>query len=286
MTCNDLSIVTYNLHGYNQGLSYLCELLSHNDIICVQEHWLSSSDSNKLLDINGDFLVVAFYALDDALGRGVLRGRPFGGLAIFIKSSLINKLNIICRTDRLIIVQLNNLLIGNIYMPCADDELFTSILGNISDHIHDSVAASNIEHYIIAGDFNYSCVLHNSLTDVFNDFISSCNLCHTVHCDLNTPMVTYMHSSLNHKSMIDYILVSTSLYKYVSSAGIHDSGLNLSDHIPVVMWLRGLSMVGYDIRKVDDNHGDCFERKSIRWDKADLAMYYTATGVNLSPIFR
>ena len=45
MTARDeLSVVTDNLHGYNQGSPYLHDLLISNDVVCVQEHWLSSTD--------------------------------------------------------------------------------------------------------------------------------------------------------------------------------------------------------------------------------------------------
>src|SRR2546425_8391235 len=135
MTDRNFKVVTYNLHGLNQGLPFLQELLLNSDIVCVQEHWLSSVDCSKL-NINTDFTVIASYALDDVIGKGVLRGRPFGGLALFVRNSLIQNLTIICKTDRLVVLKMNNCLIFNVYMPCNDRELFTSILGTISYHIN------------------------------------------------------------------------------------------------------------------------------------------------------
>src|SRR2546425_9446572 len=99
-----------------------CSKICHSlyDIICIQEHWLSSGDMYKLSDLSKDFSVVVSFAVDSVLGGGVLRGRPFGGLAIFVKSNMICKWSIICKSDRLIIIQVNNLLICNGYMPNDD----------------------------------------------------------------------------------------------------------------------------------------------------------------------
>src|SRR6184192_3971656 len=83
MAANELKVVTYNCHGLNQGTPYLKDLLLLNDIICIQEHWLSSKDLSKLTELNSDFEVIASFAVDSALDSGILRGRPYGGLAIF-----------------------------------------------------------------------------------------------------------------------------------------------------------------------------------------------------------
>ena len=50
MALNDLKVVTYNCHGFNQGLTYLKDLLCYNDIICIQEHWLCSKDLPNLAE--------------------------------------------------------------------------------------------------------------------------------------------------------------------------------------------------------------------------------------------
>lgn len=47
MACNSATsykVVTYNLHGFNQGKIMLKELCDRFDIITVQEHWLCGYD--------------------------------------------------------------------------------------------------------------------------------------------------------------------------------------------------------------------------------------------------
>ena len=64
MGTNDFTVVTYNCHGFNQGRPLLQDLLQSNDIICIQEHWLSSGDMYKLSDLSEDFSVIASFAVD------------------------------------------------------------------------------------------------------------------------------------------------------------------------------------------------------------------------------
>ena len=40
----NLKIVTYNLHGINQGKMYLTSLCEEYDVVFVQEHWLAPFD--------------------------------------------------------------------------------------------------------------------------------------------------------------------------------------------------------------------------------------------------
>jgi len=209
MSVNECRVVTYNCHGFNQGSPYLQDLLLSNDIICIQEHWLSSSDFLKLSDLNKDFTVIASFAVDSVLGCGVLRGRPFGGLCIFVKSDLIAKLNIICKSDRLIVIQMNNLLICNVYMPCDDLNLFTDILGMISDYIVNK--DRSVDHYLVAGDFNCNFLLPGPSNDVFRCFANSCLLSNTLSGASHGNLVTYRHNTLNHSSCIDYIFMSSVL---------------------------------------------------------------------------
>ena len=42
-----LRLVTFNLHGFNQGIHYLHELYLSNDIVLIQEHWLPPCDLHR-----------------------------------------------------------------------------------------------------------------------------------------------------------------------------------------------------------------------------------------------
>ena len=54
------SIVTFNLHGFNNGFSMLKELCTSHDIIAVQEHWLRPDNLNELGLIDLDLISMRY----------------------------------------------------------------------------------------------------------------------------------------------------------------------------------------------------------------------------------
>ena len=285
MAGNEFSVVAFNLHGFNQGSQYLHDLLECNDIVCVQEHWLSSTDADMLNNINNNFTVVASFAVDAILGKGVLRGRPFGGLAIFVRANIINNLKIVNLSDRLIVIKVNNVLLSNVYMPCNDSDLAISILGTIADLLDNNV--SNADHVILAGDFNLSLIHDNPMVDSFKQFLNSCHLVNAYDYLNNRVDYTYKHPSLDNKSVIDYIFVSNFLFNALLNVNVQDSGVNFSDHVPVIANFK-MCIQKNRIASTCKTNPERRERniiKTLRWDKADLGKYYEYTYRHLCPIY-
>ena len=77
LTCNFINFTTYILHGFNQGATQRRDLCSTSDIIALQEHWL----------FHDSFQCIAKSVMANKLESGILVGRRFGGLAIFIKKA-------------------------------------------------------------------------------------------------------------------------------------------------------------------------------------------------------
>ena len=83
-----IRVVSFNLHGYKNNLDFLQQLLSSNDIVFVQELWLYDSELPLLSMLSNDFIVYAQSGMtNDATQEGMIRGRPFGGVAVFIRKS-------------------------------------------------------------------------------------------------------------------------------------------------------------------------------------------------------
>jgi len=80
-----LLCVSYNIHGFKSNWHYLKSLLNNNDIVFVQEHWLPSCDLQCLHSLHSDFFVYARSSMDDKYEHGLRRGRPFGGVAAFVR---------------------------------------------------------------------------------------------------------------------------------------------------------------------------------------------------------
>ena len=115
------SIVTFNLHGFNNGFSMLKELCTSHDIIAVQEHWLRPDSLNKLGLIDLDFNFHAVSGMTSAVSHGIIRGRPFGGVGFLWRKSVNCFVQFIDAdpSGRCIVIKLNcgpkSILLFNIY---------------------------------------------------------------------------------------------------------------------------------------------------------------------------
>jgi len=88
--CECVSIISYNMHGYNQGSHTVRDLMLSikPDVFLLQQHWLTLA---KLCSFENDFLQYMCFgasAMSSCVERGVLRGRPFGGVMTLVGKKL------------------------------------------------------------------------------------------------------------------------------------------------------------------------------------------------------
>ena len=128
-----INIVSFNLHGFKNNWHYLHNLLSNNDVIFVQEHWLLPSELHLLHSVSEHFIVFLKSAMEERCNQGLLLGRPIGGVAFFARKALGNLVKFGgCDMDgRVIYVKLVcnsvSLLLFGCYFPCFDS-LFVCLL--------------------------------------------------------------------------------------------------------------------------------------------------------------
>jgi len=74
------------------------------------------------------------------VSRGYLRGRPFGGVAMFVNSRLADVTRLVTASTRYIIVQVGQVVLINVYLPrtttpCRNEEFIglANILYDISN---------------------------------------------------------------------------------------------------------------------------------------------------------
>ena len=109
-------IVSYNLHGLNQGREML-ELLCNDmraAIILVQEHWLGPDMLYKMNLLSTNYAAFGISAMEDELNCNILRGRPYGGTAILVRSDLLSVCNVLLCTDRVVAIRVCDLIIINV----------------------------------------------------------------------------------------------------------------------------------------------------------------------------
>ena len=90
----DFNLVTFNLGGFNQGILMLKSIcsLDTNSVIFVQESWLTQDQLYHFYIFKCDYYVYGISAMDSTLGKGLLRGRPHGGVHMFVRKSLENSM--------------------------------------------------------------------------------------------------------------------------------------------------------------------------------------------------
>ena len=179
-----IKFASYNMHGFNNGLPMMQDICKSADIILIQEHWLQTSELNKLNLIDRNFSSLAVSAMDIKSGDGILRGRPFGGTGILWRKSLVNdglhiKLIDKDKVDgRYITVMLSNkLLITCVYLPCHNSSTaYTVELSAICAHLESILDKHADCYHIMAGDFNFECNSTQQGYKLFNNQCSTYNL--------------------------------------------------------------------------------------------------------------
>jgi len=86
---NDLFIVSYNMHGFNQGIELIKDLLNSSqtpDIIMLQEHWLTPANLFLFSKITTRY-AFGRSAMSDRVTEGLF-GRPYGGTMVLVRNKL------------------------------------------------------------------------------------------------------------------------------------------------------------------------------------------------------
>jgi len=281
MASSPLTFVTYNMHGYNQGIHYIKQICYSADLIFVQEHWLPPCDLHKLQNISDDFICYSSSAMCNVIDRGILVGRHFGGVAILVRSSIARHCKLLCKTERYIIVKLGDSILVNVYMPCASVPHYTDVYCDTLASISAYISCCTYQSIVFDGDLNFDFNVGGAVSNILTDFMDSFKLVPTYGRLSGTLQETYRHASLYASSLIDHFLVSSSLLDSVYSIQIVGDGCNVSDHVPLVL-LLSLLLTVYQLRHANPTHKR--DLKRLRWDKADLSDYCDSTYVHLSVI--
>ena len=207
---------TYNLHGLNQGKSYLPTICESHDLVLVQEHWLLPNDLDILNSIHCDFIQLSSSAMMDSVCRSVLRGRPHGGVGILVRNNLFKifkNVKCLAKRERFIAISVFDIVIINLYLPvCKSDDRYKDELTFIFEHI----ANSCCNKVVLGGDFNFELCDNNTGFKILSNYISKLGLmpCDDMMLSYNDA-VTYSHTRTLKGSFIDHFCVSSKMWTSV-----------------------------------------------------------------------
>ena len=108
------------MHGFNQGFLVIENLIENDllDLFLVQEHWLTPENLYKLEKFFPEYFFLGCSAMNLQVGSGILRGRPFGGVATLIHKRLRSVTETIQCEERFCIARVANYSVVNVYLPC------------------------------------------------------------------------------------------------------------------------------------------------------------------------
>ena len=269
-------VISYNLHGFNQGVNTITDLISdlNVDVIAIQEHWLSPANFDSIKN----YFFFGSSAMTHAVETGILRGRPFGGVGLLVSNKLRHITRSIMSNDRIAVISVDNLIICSVYFPCSGSPDRELICGDIIDNLINLRLQYPNSEFIIAGDFNTDLNSNDSVANAINNFVNNCSL---FRCDClaaNIALPTFCNSSFR-TSTIDFMLSST-VANFIDFV-VLDPDVNFSDHSPIMgTFIRR--------RNICQNRGSSanavFNPVRLRWDKADINKYYNFTRTNLEPL--
>jgi exonuclease III len=277
-----IKVVSFNMHGFNQGCAAIDELISNYspDVVLLQEHWLTPVNLHKFDDNYANYFSFGCSAMSKNVESGMLSGRPFGGVMCLVNNNLRKLSETIYCSERFAVIKVCNCIIINVYLPCvgtADRLLICEDL--LTDAWAWRERFTDCE-CIIAGDFNTD--LNSS--DIVSTWINAFSQEHSlIRCDNLFPMAktpTYINSALNHQSIIDYILISSQ--QIAADYVILDLDINFSDHLPLLgtFELSGCN----NVNNVNEDLGLAAAPVQLRWDHADTLSYYQYSGHHLQPV--
>ncbi|XP_053618243.1 uncharacterized protein LOC128679811, partial [Plodia interpunctella] len=225
-------MISFNCKNVVRSVDCVRSLCQKADIVALQETWLLPHDIQFLGSIDDNFAFTGNSAVDTS--AGVLRGRPYGGVALLWRKAVFPCVSVLtCRSVRLAAIKITqgerSFLVITVYMPTDCKENLVEFTECMSE-IYAIVESNDVETVFILGDFNahpgeqFSLELLNFCTEQY----WSC-----IDMDL-LPSDTYTFVSDVYGCLrwLDHCVVTAAARATVLNVSVVH-GVYWSDHIPM-----------------------------------------------------
>lgn len=230
-------MVSFNCKSVKRSIDGVRQMCAFADIVALQETWLLSHDIPTFLDsIDDNFGSTGTTAVDTS--AGLLKGRPYGGVALLWRKSMFPCVSVIsCDNPRIAVIKITmdsrSILVFSVYMPTNDREklhIFTDCLSAIRAIIEDN----SVESVLMLGDFNAHP--HELFCNELLDYMSEQNWFCADFDKLGISSDTYTFISEAHNSMrwLDHYIVTKAAFKLVTNIYVMYD-VYWSDHFPLVI---------------------------------------------------
>lgn len=227
---------SFNCKNVKRSIHGVRELCRRCDLVALQEVWLAPEDIPYLGTIDSGFGYTGTSAMDTS--AGILRGRPFGGVALLWKNSVFKQVSVLqCNSDRICAIKLitsdHPVIVMSVYMPAdSRDNLpeFTDCLSTVSAIIDEY----GVQSVFILGDLNsdISSLFYSELKHFCGENCLSC-----IDVELlgeGSGTYTFISDAHGSSSWLDHCVVTESAKQVVTNISVIYDTL-WSDHFPLVV---------------------------------------------------
>lgn len=231
---NMCRLTTFNCKSVKRSIDNVRDICMNSDIVALQETWLLPHDIPFLGSISSDFEFTGNSAVDTS--AGLLRGRPYGGVAILWRKGVFQNVSVIkCNSNRLAAIRVRSgdrfIIVFSVYMPTDSHEnlpLFTEVLSEISAVME----GENIECMYALGDFNAHPhePFYNELANFCLD--QSWMMADVEKLGLQSDTYTFTSEAHGSRRWLDHCVVSMSAYQTIIDVVVGED-VYVSDHLPL-----------------------------------------------------
>ena len=101
--------------------------------------------------------------MESISGKGIMRGRPFGGIGVLVNRRLARKVICLATAERHLIFLVFNIIVINVYLPvCKEQDVYINCMADIFLGINYILDQYPNYSVIIADDFNCD-IIGNSI---------------------------------------------------------------------------------------------------------------------------
>lgn len=215
-----VKLISFNCKNVTRSVDCIRRLCVSADIIALQETWLLPHEISLLGQINDNFVFTGVSAVDTS--DGVLRGRPYGGVALLWKKASFASVSVIkCNSARLVAIKVmlhqRSILVFSIYMP-TDSIVNLPEFTDCLSEVNAIIETNNVESVFMLWDFNaHPGELFN--TELIRYCVDQKWKC--VDLELLPPdTYTYVSDSCLSRRWLDHCVVTEAARSAVSGAAV------------------------------------------------------------------
>lgn len=258
-----MTLMTWNCKNFKTNFQWLSMISENIDIILLQETWLYDFEQNMVQSHFPNYK--CFCASSMSNSRVGLKGRPYGGTAIFIHKRIMNSIISSDTSDpRLIYVKLStkygDLLIVNVYLPCnmqQNEDMICKYMSRLNQLVTDHDGP-----VLIAGDFNMG-PSHKIFAEL-NQMLQDCDIHSEDKKYLPPASYTFYCETTQRRSWIDHCYATQGLITSVSLPYC----VSASDHLPMKVDIEDI----FTAFKLPKNQ---MRKNRIQWNKWTPSDFYT-----------